>query len=203
MIKGGLRWNWGSSDRNGFPGNCISILGWEAEPPWTFVPYSQLGKSLFLFPKALLAESLLERMGCVLPSRLKAARHSECVPCQHTSPQMAGNSKQCERVQINGKQCKIKHSVCEPYLPTNGLREEIGKKSSKINFFQEVNFILLGEQENLGRTGRSYTFHPKLETYLFYRLKRLDMWELPFWYNLMQNIHCPISFRSFKSRDIS
>ena len=150
MIKGGLRWNWGSSDRNRFPGNCISILGWEAEPPWTFVPYSQLGKSLFLFPKALLAESLLERMGCVLPSRLKAARHSECVPCQHTSPQMAGNSKQRERVQINGKQCKIKHSVWEPYLPTNGVREEIGKKSSKINFFQEVNFILLGEPENLG-----------------------------------------------------
>ena len=113
---------------------------------------------------------------------LKAARQPECEPCQHASPQMARNPRQHERVQINGKQSKIKYSICEPYLPTNVMREEVGKTSSKILiFFQKVSFIPLGEQRNLGSMDHSYKFHPQTGNRdLFYKLKNLKTWELPF-----------------------
>lgn len=82
---------------------------------------------------------------------------------------------------MNGRQRKIKYSICEPYLPTNVLREEIGKTSSKMIFFQKVSFIPLGEQRNLGSVDHSYKFHPQTgNRYLFYKLKGLKMWELPF-----------------------
>lgn len=72
--------------------------------------------------------------------------------------------------------------MCEPYLPTNVLREEIGKQLSKITFFQKVSFILLGQQRNLGNIDYSYKFHSQTgNRYLFYRLRRLKMWELTFY----------------------
>lgn len=48
-------------------------------------------------------------------------------------------------------------------------------------FFQKVSLIPLGEQRNLGSVDHSYKFHPQTgNRYLFYKLKGLKMWELPF-----------------------